>query len=60
MQKYVVNVIVPVFIPGRTLAPWALFFMSGCIKNVTSAPVGRAENPPTGMFIKRKSSVAGF
>jgi len=49
-----------VFIPGRALAPWALFFMSGCVKNVTSVCVGRAENPPTGMFIKRKSSMAGF
>jgi len=53
-------IIKSVFIPGHALAPWALFFMSGRIKNVTSEPVGRAENPPTGMFIKRKSSVAGF
>jgi len=54
------SVKVPVFISGRALALWALYFMSGRIKNVTNAPVGRAENPPTGMFIKRKSSVAGF
>ena len=53
----------PVFIPGHALAPWVLFFMSGRIKNVTSWAcdnVGRAENPPTGMFIKRKSRVSGF